>query len=307
MPGDLALLKIGWMCTSECVFCHAGGPRPGSALPLREVCRRVLAARDRGLAGVVLSGGEPTAHPRFLDIARFVAKAGLELGLVTNGAALAAPALLDALVRAGLRSAHVTLLGPEAGIHDRLAGVRSFDRAVAAIASLARLPEVAVSVTTVAAGPNLAALPDTVSLVSSLLAPARSARPSHRLALLEPKGRALLDRSLLPAPAEAAEAIGRAIALGARRHGDQVRRGYDGLPACLAPASAEQLDLRAFGIAWMQEPDESRLFPVNGGRRALGRACDRCARVATCDGLYSGYLPEHERSLIPITSSRRSA
>jgi pyruvate-formate lyase-activating enzyme len=307
VPGERALLKIGGMCTSDCVFCHAGGPRPGSALTVREVGRRVLAARDGGLVGVVLSGGEPTAHPRFLEIARFVGKAGLELGLVTNGIALAEPGLVESLVRAGLRSVHVTLLGPDAGVHDRLAGVRSFERVASAIASLAALADVEVSVTTVVARPNLAALEGTVGVVSRLLEPARAARPSHRLALLEPKGRALGDPSLLPDPAEAAEAIGRAIAAGAQRHGDLVRRGHDGLPACLAPGASEQLDLRAFGIAWMQEVGEDRLYPVDGGRRSRGPRCCRCVVAATCDGLYAGYLPRHERLLVPVTSRRDRA
>lgn len=300
---ERALLKIGRMCTSDCIFCHANGPEQDIVLPLREVCRRILRVRDAGFGSVVLSGGEPTAHPDFLTIAKFVKRSGLSLGLITNGRALAKDDLVGALLLCGLEYVNVSLHGPDSKTHDGLAGVASFDSALQSIETLAGYRKVFLSVTTVVARPNLSALDHTVGLVTSLLADSKTAeRPNHRLALIEPKGRAARDRSLLPDPSEAARSIEEALKYGVSLHESSIARGADGLPMCLEPlAQSSPQDLRSHGITSMQEVHERKLYSVDHGRRSYVEGCRECVERESCPGLFEGYLPEYSHVLTPFT------
>ncbi len=298
-----ALIKIGGRCDSRCRFCHAGGSARSGDLSTREVCRRVLAARDGGCRAVVLSGGEPTIREDLPTLFRFIRRAGLGLGLVSNGRRLAEPALRAELLDHGLEYVQISLHGSRPEVHDGLCRVRSFDQAVAAIAGLAEVTGVELGVTTVACRPNLGDLEATVALVSHLLAgraePGTGARPPrHRLALLEPKGLAAADRDLWPPLPEAAAAISRALEVGRRLDGGAVRRGYDGLPLCLAPdPPAPVEDLRAHGIGLVQEVDEAHSYPADAGRRAYGEPCRSCELRPRCSGVYQGYFPLSEELL----------
>jgi organic radical activating enzyme len=296
---ERALLKIGRMCTSDCIFCHADGPNNSVILPLREVCRRILAVRKAGFQGVVLSGGEPTAHPEFLKIARFVKRSGLSLGVVTNGRALADEDLASSLLECDLDYVNVSLHGPDAATHDNLSGVESFEQARRTIDNFAYIDHLLLSVTTVVARPNLSTLIQTVTLVTGLMSfPWSEERHAHRLALVEPKGRAARDPSILPDPSVAARAMGEALEHGAAIHGHGPSRGVDGLPLCLQPrAHGSAQDLRAHGIAVMQEPEEIRLYPVDHGRRSFAEACLSCVEKERCPGMFSGYLPDYEDAL----------
>lgn len=301
---ERALLKIGRMCTSDCVFCHADGPQQDIILPLREVCRRILAARTAGFGGVVLSGGEPTAHPEFLTIAKFVKRSGLSLGLITNGRALSKSDLLRMVIDCKLDYVNISLHGPDSKTHDGLVGVGSFDEARKAIQLLSTVRELFLSVTTVVANPNLSTLNHTVRLVTTLLSASKTIEnPSHRLALIEPKGRALANRSLLPDPSEAARSIDEALAYGASLNKAPLSRGADGLPRCLEPhAPSSPQDLRAHGITSMQELYETRLYSVDHGRRSFTESCLKCRVREACPGLFAGYLPEYSHVLKPFES-----
>ncbi len=297
-----ALLKITGECDSDCVFCHANGSRPGRHLPLEEISRRVIDARATGATGVVLSGGEPTRHPDLAKIASFIRKAGLELGLITNGLgferALDFPDFLP-------RYVHVSLHGSTTDVHERLTRAPSFAAACRTIRCAARTPDIEVAVTTVVVDDNLDDLANIVDLVTRLGEGAKGVSPlRHRLTLLEPKGRGAKHR-IGPSPQVAAAAIGQAIASGDRRWGYAIKRGWDGLPRCLAPAALDAEEhLSAQGILWMREMDEDRLHVVDHGARGWLEVCGSCAARPSCHGLYGGYLRGTTEDIQPLSTSR---
>lgn len=296
LVASFALIKTGGACNSACRFCHAGGPG-GTRLETREVCRRILGALRAGHDGVLLSGGEPTARPDILFLARFARRAGAAFGLVTNGIALSDPTLRASLVEAGLAAVYVSLHGHDPATHDGLTGVASFEPACEAIEAIGRVRDLRLVVTTVVCGPNLEALPATVGLVGRLLpSAAEGAFPRHRLALVEPKGLAARSVDLVPDPAEASEAVEAAMA---RASGLRVTQ--DGLPPCLAPeGGGAEDDLRAHGILAMQEAHEDRLYPTDPGARRHAEGCSVCAARPWCSGIYVGYLERGwGRRLVP--------
>lgn len=94
------LLEITGACDLACPDCLTDGKVPG-ALSVEEVRRVVdgLVAREGRVNMLTLTGGEPTAHPRFLEVVDAVRRP--EIGIVsvsTNGVRLARePALVRAL------------------------------------------------------------------------------------------------------------------------------------------------------------------------------------------------------------------
>jgi radical SAM protein with 4Fe4S-binding SPASM domain len=85
------MLDLTTHCNQNCVFCYrsgpgglsaAGPPRHQSLEAIRTLCRAFVEA---GVAGVTLTGGEPTCHPEFLAAAAEVKRHDLALTLMTNG------------------------------------------------------------------------------------------------------------------------------------------------------------------------------------------------------------------------------
>jgi len=81
-------LTLTNQCNAKCSWCSAKSIR--KLLPDR-LTRQNLATlwedlKTRGTTGITLEGhGEPTLHPEFKDIVRDIVRAGLEVGLITNG------------------------------------------------------------------------------------------------------------------------------------------------------------------------------------------------------------------------------
>lgn len=87
----IALLEITDACNLKCEACYAESPA-GKHKPMDELLERLdsFLARRGPLDVLQLSGGEPTIHPRFLDILDAVQQRPVEHVMInTNGLALA--------------------------------------------------------------------------------------------------------------------------------------------------------------------------------------------------------------------------
>jgi len=117
---EIAYLRISLIdhCNLRCVYCMplegiASTPAP-DWLTAAEIGLVARAARSVGFRKVRLTGGEPTLRPDLVDVVRAVAASGMpDVALTTNGIRL--PALLPALVEAGLRrvNVHLDTLDPD--------------------------------------------------------------------------------------------------------------------------------------------------------------------------------------------------
>lgn len=109
-PGDpryiLNYISITNACNFNCSVCGADAKLPEKAtfLSKEEILRRAQTARSSGAKILHLIGGEPTLHPKLLDIVGDLRKMGFSTGLATNGFRLGKdPALARRLKTAGLR------------------------------------------------------------------------------------------------------------------------------------------------------------------------------------------------------------
>ena len=82
--------------------------------------------------------------------------------------------------------------------------------------------------------------------------------------------------------------------------------GYDGLPLCLAP-QAPLLNLVAYGIVAMQNPDDDRCYEVDDSLRGYAPICQTCSVRRRCPGVYAGYLPCCESALDPISGTEHGS
>jgi len=127
----LGEIAVTYRCNNACVFCYAGcgtagctgaprsvtGSREMSLVEAKEVIR--VFREDAKIPFFSFTGGEPLLRDDLEDMIRHARRCGLQVNLITNGI-LASPQRAKSLYDAGLRTAQVSVEGPEAGTHDIL-------------------------------------------------------------------------------------------------------------------------------------------------------------------------------------------
>ncbi|GAA0527231.1 pyrroloquinoline quinone biosynthesis protein PqqE [Saccharopolyspora thermophila] len=127
------LAELTYECPLHCPYCS----NPVNLGDYRDELttaqwRRVLAeARDLGVLQLHLSGGEPLQRRDVVDIARTASELGLYTNLITSALGLSARRA-EQLRDAGLDHVQISIQAHEAAMSDRIAGLPSFERKVAA-------------------------------------------------------------------------------------------------------------------------------------------------------------------------------
>ncbi|MBN1978808.1 MAG: radical SAM protein [Anaerolineae bacterium] len=124
-------------CNLRCRHCWItptfvdGEPSPGECLDVELLKRAVAEAKPLGLRSAKLTGGEPTLHPRFVEIVDYLTSEGLSLTMETNGTLIDATLARHLKNETNLAFVSVSIDGPNAEVHDPFRGVKgSFDAAV---------------------------------------------------------------------------------------------------------------------------------------------------------------------------------
>ena len=294
-----ALLKVGYTCNNNCVFCHSSEHRARRDLTTAELLRKVDLCAAAGRTMVVLSGGEPTVRGDLLQVAEHVARRGLDLGLVSNGRMLSYGTLLDRLIALRLRYLYVSLHG-DREVHDAMVRAPAYEQSLGG-ARAAAARGLAPTVNCVVTRHNLRRLRGVVDALLGV------GRLTVKYSMVEAKGNALDDFDrVVPTVAEAAAAIADGIGHAQARG---LQAAHDGTPLCLLPGLDHLYDdLVTNGFADMSEAFEDRLFPVDELNRVKpGAVCGGCALAPRCPGLYVAYHERRgDRELAPVAPSGRA-
>jgi MoaA/NifB/PqqE/SkfB family radical SAM enzyme len=122
-----AYLELTYRCNWRCVFCYNPRHSDRRGLSAGEWTSVLDDLRALGTLAVTLTGGEPLAHPGFLDVARAAAARRFALRIFTNGT-LVSEAVADAIADLPPLAVEMSLHGATADTHDRLTGAPgSFD------------------------------------------------------------------------------------------------------------------------------------------------------------------------------------
>jgi molybdenum cofactor biosynthesis enzyme MoaA len=137
---DAAHEKRNWVrltfdCNDHCIFCLDSLAHDGTVRDRDDVKRQILDGRRKGAARLILSGGEPTLHPNFVDFVRLGKQSGYaKIQTVTNGRLFSYGSFLKKSLDAGLSEITFSLHGPNARVHDALVGTRgAFDEEIAGL------------------------------------------------------------------------------------------------------------------------------------------------------------------------------
>lgn len=134
---DAAHQKRNWVrltfdCNDHCIFCLDSQAHDGRMRDPQEVKAQILDGKRKGAERLILSGGEPTIHPKYIDFIKLGRLAGYDhIQTVTNGRLFKYPEFLRRCVDAGLREITFSIHGPNAKVHDALVGVKgAFDEEI---------------------------------------------------------------------------------------------------------------------------------------------------------------------------------
>lgn len=133
-----ALVQIDERCNLHCAHCFVSATRHGQTMPYEQITEVLIPRLTQcRMERVTLTGGEPTIHPRFLDVVRAFKDAGMQVGVCTNATTLD-DQQISALKQIGGVHCNVSLDGFRPESHGRFRGDRdSFGVTVATVRELA--------------------------------------------------------------------------------------------------------------------------------------------------------------------------
>lgn len=123
-------VRLTYDCNNGCIFCLDSQAHDGDMRDRTEVKEQILDGRKKGATRLILSGGEPTIHPNYVDFIKLGRLAGYrKIQTVTNGRLFAYAPFLKRCLDAGLSEITFSVHGPNARVHDALVAVKgAFDQ-----------------------------------------------------------------------------------------------------------------------------------------------------------------------------------
>ena len=116
-------VRLSYDCNNHCTFCLDTLAHNGTMRSNMDIKVQIVEGRKKGCDRLILSGGEPTMHPNFLDFVLLGKKAGYrKIQTVTNGRMFAYPEFLKTAADNGLHEITFSLHGHTAKLHDALVG-----------------------------------------------------------------------------------------------------------------------------------------------------------------------------------------
>ena len=299
-------LHLTYTCPERCLFCsedHRMDRYKQFPVTWARVATVLRMHAQNGVRNIHITGGEPTIHPRFIDVLRLSKKLGMRTSVGTIGTMLSRP---DFAQRAlpFLDEALFSIHGPSAEVHDKMAGrVGSFQRVTTAFRNArAHSPRFGAYVNTVVTRHNVDHLPDTVAMADEMGA---------KLIVISnttPEGAAFDQYAKLAVPlAKLREVVPKVMA---KKPKAIVR--FFGIPVCqLGEHAMTSNDLHwdpRVTVEWGSKPGKvvfDGIFSWKPDRKRLRTdACEKCDWKGVCMGIYEEYTrlwPEDLDQLSPIS------
>ena len=118
-------VRLTFACNDHCIFCLDSNTHNGEMRDREEVRQQILDGRRNGATRLILSGGEPTIHPNYVDFIRLGRQAGYsKIQTVTNGRLFSYKDFLLRCLDSGLSEITFSVHGPNSKVHDALVGTK---------------------------------------------------------------------------------------------------------------------------------------------------------------------------------------
>jgi MoaA/NifB/PqqE/SkfB family radical SAM enzyme len=284
-------LHLTYTCPERCSFCsedHRMTAYKPYAVTWARVATVLRQQAARGVKNVHFTGGEPTIHPQFVEVLALAKKLGMRTSIGTIGTMIARRDFAERALPY-LDEALFSLHGPDAALHDAMAGREgSFEQVCAAITNARALrADFRAYVNTVVTRENVEALPDTAALADALGA------ELIVISNVTPEGKGLDAYESLAVPLETLARILPRVPARAPR---AVVRFF-GTPMCLLGEHAFlSNDLHwdpRVTVEWGTAPGKvvfDGLYSWAPDRKRVHtRECEGCARRDVCMGVFDRY------------------
>lgn len=123
------------VCNHRCPWCVSMESHTGESLEFATFQKLIDELRQCDVRSIVLKGGgEPTVHPRFIDMLDVLQQAGFSVGLITNGS-MPRPGSAEKILEC-CQWVRVSLDAATAQTHHKIHGTRDFNKIVQNVAYL---------------------------------------------------------------------------------------------------------------------------------------------------------------------------
>jgi uncharacterized Fe-S cluster-containing radical SAM superfamily protein len=293
-PSQLAVVHITNVCNLHCTFCLERADRGGPQVPdIAEVRQTLAGLRAKGATDIVFMGAETLLRKDALDVIAAAHDAGFcHIKAATNGTPLAREGYLARLAHAGLNALEISIHGATAEVADRIAGVpHTFTRQARALADLAAIQSIDITVNTVICRENADSLAEIAAYVRQQIGPGRPIRFkfifTHLLGCAWQNAKE--QGPLRYADVDFVAVAERLAPLGEKFY-------FDNVPLCrLGRHAARSLKLKAFAgdETYFDRAVESNTYRSTGfqlgGQVWPAQPCGTCTLRPVCQGVEEQY------------------
>lgn len=163
-------VRVTRLCNQRCTFCLDSMNQDGTMIDVESLKAYIALGRRMGRERLILSGGEASVHPQFLDLIRYGKQVGYDwIQTITNGMMFSYQRFAKAAAEAGLNEATVSMHGHTAHLHDKLTGTPgAFVTGIKGIQNLQQTGKVVVNVDVVINKQNYRWLPEIIEYYYNL-------------------------------------------------------------------------------------------------------------------------------------------
>jgi len=128
-------VSLTGLCNNNCIFCLDGDRTDRFHKSEEKIKDEINSGIAEGATRLVLSGGEPTIHPKLVELIKYGKSIGYKkIQIVSNGRMLAYKSFVTALKKAGLNEVTFSIHGHTSELHESLTNVKgSFNQSVMGI------------------------------------------------------------------------------------------------------------------------------------------------------------------------------
>jgi len=128
-------VRLTKTCNNNCIFCLDKDNQDGTFIPFSKIKQELKEGIETGAERAVLSGGEPTLHPQFLEVVKFAKELGYKkIQIVTNGRMFSYKGFLKKAIERGVDEITFSIHGHNKKLYELQSRVRgSFEQAMAGL------------------------------------------------------------------------------------------------------------------------------------------------------------------------------
>ncbi len=276
-----AILKLGYECNNNCLFCHA---RTKKNLPIKtqkETLAKINKIKNK-VDCIIFSGGEPLLNKKFISLANIIKKKGLEIGIITNARLLSLPKTKEKIKNLKPGYIYTTFHSNQKEIHEKISQVPgSFEQTIEGIRNSSSF-NTELMVNIVIIKQNINTLKRTVQFLKE------EGINNLKLSFVEP----VTEKDILHTPdiTKASKKAKETIDFF-----PDVDIGWDGFPLCLMKKYENKIkNLKTCNIDYISEAWEDNFSESDCGNKIKKKECKECLKQNKCEGIYKKYL-KHKR------------